>query len=109
MSSRRGAVIARVWTNRDGPIDGRSAPRRCKEAAAATPRSVTLKVPSTVAQMTRHAMYDVVAHRARPARPIITATTSAPTAAKLRRWHGLVRTVVAQLTVADQKVDVAAE
>jgi len=33
----------------------------------------------------------------------------APTAAELRRWHDLVRTVVAQLTAAGQKVDVAAE
>jgi hypothetical protein len=33
----------------------------------------------------------------------------APTAAELRRWHDLVRTVVAQLTEAGQKVDVAAQ
>ena len=33
----------------------------------------------------------------------------APTAAELRRWHDLVRTVIAQLAVKDQKFDVAAD
>jgi hypothetical protein len=31
----------------------------------------------------------------------------APTAAELRRWHGLVRAVVAELTASDQQVDIA--
>jgi hypothetical protein len=33
----------------------------------------------------------------------------APTAAELRRWHELVRAVVAQLTASGQQADVAAE